>query len=283
MEAQEGGRPWTLRGFDEEQIGRDLRFAARVQSSLLTARCTSVPGASAHGCIVPYYAIGGDFLDFLVLPDGTLRVIVADVMGKGLSAALLATMFQGAIRIAGRQAASPGKLLRDLNAAFYPDLQGLKAFVTAVCVDYHPATDEVIIAAAGSPYPLLIHGVECRVEQIKARGVALGVRPDRTYDELAVPCATGDTLMLFSDGVVDVKNRDGKFLGVDGLEQMLASNRLLDAPDFFHSVLVHVAGYADDLGVRDDVTLAAMHIGEHAGWAADRAGPRTDAGGMLVE
>ena len=241
-----------------------MQFAVRVQEALVGDTTISVSGALVSGRSVPQFAVGGDCFDLIPLPNGGLRITIADVMGKGFGVAMLMTMFRTAVRMATPETDSPGALLRRLNRQFYGDLQRLGSFLTAACIDYSPSSRQLTMASAGHPYPLLLRTMGDTPEPIKVRGVSVGMMPDSQYMEVSVSPADGDKLVLFTDGVVEARNAEGSEFSAKGLASAIARLRGLPAEVLVPALLDTVAAFATESGVRDDVTLVA----------ADFAGPR---------
>jgi len=245
---------WPRKEPDADQWQRELRFAERVQAMLSGAGTFAVPGASAAGCSIPHYAVGGDYYDIVPLPDGGMRLMVADVMGKGFGPAMIMTMVRSAVRFATREAASPGTLLKQLNDLFYRDLQQVGSFVTVSCTDYRPVSRTLTVAGAGHPYPLLFRSGGMR--RIEARGVSIGMLPDRQYAEQVVPVEPGDRLVVFSDGILEARDSEGREIGVAGLEGLVRTTAGPAGPALLAAILSRVTASAWE--VRDDVTLAVV-------------------------
>jgi len=251
---------WPRKEPDEVQWQRELRFAERVQALMSGMKSVAGAGAEAAGCSIPHYAVGGDYFDILPLSDGGLRVIVADVMGKGFGAAMIMTMVRSAVRSATHAGLAPGALLKHTNDMLYEDLQQVGAFVTLSCTDYQPASRTVTVAGAGHPYPWLMRGENPTV-RIEARGVSVGMLPNRRYQEQVVAVEPGDRLVVYSDGIVEARESDGRELGIPGLESLVRAVTGQRGREWLKAVLFAVAARARE--VRDDVTLAVVEFGDN--------------------
>lgn len=260
MREEPGWTPWPCREPSEDQWKQDLTFARRVQAALLEASAVIIPGVAAVGCSVPFYGIGGDYFDLLPLPDGRLRVFIADVMGKGFGAALVATMLRGAVRAASRHCPSPGALLYQINDLVYRDLQDLGSFITASCVDFHPDTGRLSVACAGHPSPLLLRRDADVPQPVNARGVALGMLANRVYLHTEETVRPGDLLVMYTDGILEAKNYARKDLGAGGLQRLFTAGRALAGTDLMRAMLVGVGTYTEGEGARDDVTLVTLQF-----------------------
>jgi len=261
MGATSTSAPWPCQEPNAEEWARELRFAARVQETLLGRRTATVPGMVAFGQSVPQFAVGGDCFDLIPLPEGGLRIVIADIMGKGFGAAMLMAMFRSAARIVSAYGTPPGKTLCQLNEYFYPDLQKLESFLTVACADYHPDQREVVLASAGHPYPLLLRPNSRHQEPVKVRGVSLAMLPAATYREVCLPVSDGDRLLFYTDGLVEARNAEGQEYAIRGLTSAFSALGHLEAPEIVEGLLGAVASFTRPCSVRDDVTLVVTQFG----------------------
>lgn len=250
----------TGNGTEANPQETDRAFAQRVQRTLLRSREVQCRGAALVGHSVPFYDVGGDYFDILPLPDGRYRVVVADIMGKGVGSAMLMTMTRAAVRAFSLTSERPGALMRAVNRLLYEDLKPLACFLTMACVDLDLNRREVVCASGGHLPPLLFRANAGQAEKVKVRGIMLGVLPDRQFEEVSVPLDDGDLLMLYSDGFVEAMTPEGKLVGFAGLEQMITP--LVDQPlSQITTTAVSALGcVAAPDGVRDDLTLALIRL-----------------------
>ena len=183
-------------------IDRELAAARIVQESLLASRIVATPGFAVDAAYLPASEVGGDFYQELAGPDGSLLVLVGDVSGKGLRAALLVGHISGAL--SNERSRRPAEVLANLNQSLVGRVSG--GFVTCCCARFHP-DGTVTIASAGHPAPYA-DGRELEV----ATGLPLGIAPGVTYDEST---ATGHHFTFISDGVVEAENAQRELFGFD--------------------------------------------------------------------
>lgn len=253
--------PWPPKQPDLAQWDREVKFAAKVQQALLPSVTAVFGDVSISACCVPHYVVGGDCFDLIDLPDGRLRVVLADVMGKGFGAAMLMTMVRTAARMASPCHLTPGELLARLNDLLFEDLQRLGSFITMVCADYDPTSGGITVAAAGHPAPFLIRAGVDAPERLPVKGVTLGMLRNRTYQEHRFFTRQGDRLVMFSDGMLEAKDSAGKDLAAAGVQAILQRHRRCCPNDLVREVLEEVARFAGHGGIRDDVTVVVAQVG----------------------
>jgi len=230
------------RGFPAEDIALAERIAGRAATALDSARLYEdrnrvasvlqaglrppslprIPGmriAAGFRAAADHSDISGDFYDVHGHGDDWLLAL-GDVCGKGVEAAVLNGRARQSIRTAVHFDRSPAVVLGALNSALYDD--GDARFVTAVCTRVRPGADggaEVTVAVAGHPPPIVLRA-DGTVEELAVRGIVAGVRPSATYTEVKDTLATGDTLLMFTDGIYEARGARG-FYGMDRLTRLL--------------------------------------------------------------
>jgi sigma-B regulation protein RsbU (phosphoserine phosphatase) len=199
----------------KRRLDEQLRVARDIQTSLLPRESPRIPGTALAGKNVPSSAVGGDYFDFLPLPGGRWGVVIADVSGSGVPAALLMAGFRADLRAEMRHADDPpvvlGRVNRVLCAELDPDL-----FVTALLGVYAPDSRSFVYASAGHEPGLLLRAGGS-VERLTEGGVLLGVFPDASYVGATVRLEPGDRLVLYTDGVSDAAGEGDAPLGDEGL------------------------------------------------------------------
>jgi phosphoserine phosphatase RsbU/P len=221
----------------------------------------SIPGLDIFGTCRPALRAGGDYFDLVLLPDGALLVLIADVMGKGLPAAILATMLRTNFRacVATGQT-DPGNLLREVNELMSEDLIKLEMFITAACAQISPDRGEVIFASAGHP-ALLLHRQDGRWEELSEAGMPIGVLADSDYANTSTGLALGDSLLLYTDGIAEALSPAERMFDLDGIQRCLeamppagsASSRLI-----IEHLLASVDTFANHAPPSDDRTAVAI-------------------------
>jgi serine phosphatase RsbU (regulator of sigma subunit)/anti-sigma regulatory factor (Ser/Thr protein kinase) len=201
-----------------ERLEQELRVARVVQQTLLPKELPDLAGWQVAAYWQPAQAVSGDFYDFINLPDGNLGIVEADVTGKGVPAALVMASARGILRVAAEQdPASPGKVLAHVNELLCPDIPP-SMFVTCLYGVLNPHTGRFVFANAGHNLP-----AKCTVDavvELRATGMPLGLLPGMTYDEYEGTLELGESILIYSDGLVEAHNPQGEMFGFPRLRTM---------------------------------------------------------------
>ena len=228
----------------------ESRLAATLQRTLLLEQLPDVPGVALAARYLPSAAdiVGGDWYDLVLLPDGRVSVVLGDVAGHGLGAAAITAQLRHALRAYLLQSAGPAAALRRLNelaAYLLPD-----EMATAVVADLDPATGEITVASAGHLPVLLLQGGRAVLVD-EARGPALGMLATAAYGQARLRLTGDDRLVVFSDGLVELRGPDLGDRLAELLEVAAAAPR--EAEALLDALLTGLAPPADD-----DVTVLAL-------------------------
>ncbi|MGY1822919.1 PP2C family protein-serine/threonine phosphatase [Geodermatophilus sp. SYSU D00079] len=193
-----------LAGWVQEEMtrSRELQQAAEVQRALLPSRWPDLDGYDLAGACMPARSVGGDFIDWGCTPDGDLAITLGDVMGKGLPAAIVMATVRGAMRLASR-GAEPGDAVREAAATLYEDLDGTTTMVTLCHARLSPRAATLRYTDAGHGLMLLVRADGSMVRPQRG-GLPLGILPDQEWREDRVVLRAGDTVVAFSDGLLDL-------------------------------------------------------------------------------
>ncbi|MBC7950908.1 MAG: SpoIIE family protein phosphatase [Rhodospirillaceae bacterium] len=239
---------------EQEGFRRELALAADIQRAMLPP--PREPDFPIHGVNLPARGVSGDFFDVVALPDGRLAFAIADVSGKGMNAALLMAKTASLFRCLAKRLEGPGALLAAIDSEL-AETNSAGMFVTMVAGVLDPALGRVVLANAGHEPPLLCCGA--RLERVDDGGMPpLGIDPTLFMGgcpESVVELA-GGALYLFTDGLTEAKDEDGRMLGIEGVQSLLARHHGLDAPDRLAAVVADVA--KDGLALRDDLTMLVV-------------------------
>ena len=239
----------------QQLLEHDLRFARRVQQSFLPLEPPAVPGYLFSRRYNPVYHVGGDFYDFIPLPDDRIGVLIGDVSGKGVSAALLMARLTSDMRYYAISEKSPSRVLAQTNESLSHSAQD-NMFATVLYLVLDPRQQVMTLCNAGHIPPLLHRVSEKSVVALEeATNLALGVLPDPTFDEVTIDLKVGDSVLLSTDGVVEAKSARGDEYGFKRLGRALASapvEALLDA------VLKDLERFTQSTPQYDDITMVGF-------------------------
>jgi serine phosphatase RsbU (regulator of sigma subunit) len=230
----------TLELKDKLVAREELEAGRAVQMALMPNVAPVLPGWQIWLFTRPANDVGGDLVDYLRIDDQRACIVLGDVAGKGLPAALLMAKLQATLRALAPEFTSLGDIGTHVNAILTRD--GLpNRFATLVYLEMGPASGHVRLLNAGHMPPLVVRGTT--LSELPPGCLALALLPDAKYDEQATDLLDGDTLVVYSDGVTEAMNADGDFFGDQRLRSLLASvgsqsidqagRRIVDAVDSF--------------------------------------------------
>jgi serine phosphatase RsbU (regulator of sigma subunit) len=242
-------------------IQKELETARQIQQSILPESLPQIAGLDIAARYIPMAAVAGDFYDFIVLDNKHVGILVADVSGHGMPAALIASMLKIALAAQTENAADPAKLLQGLNQALCGKFQHHYVTAAYAFVDMEKRT--LTYAGAGHP-PLLLWGVtSAGVREISENGLFLGRFDFATYSSVEVPLAPGDWGLLFTDGISETTNAAQVEFGTERFRQFLAGERNTSADQLADRLLEELSRWSarrpgEDLN--DDITMVAIHV-----------------------
>jgi sigma-B regulation protein RsbU (phosphoserine phosphatase) len=244
------------------EINRELDIARRIQSSILPQSMPRIPGLTIAARYRPMTAVAGDFYDFLDIDPMRIGILVADVSGHGVPAALIASMVKVALAAQRDHAANPAAVLAGMNATLCGRLAG--QYVTAAYLFIDMQSRLIRYGAAGHPPMLLSTRSDGAVNEVEQNGLILGFLEKTNYMQLERPLSAGDRLLLYTDGLIEASNDGDDLFGLDRLKATLASAGGLRAEAVADSLLRTVDGWSGR-PPGDDLTLVVLDWTETAG------------------
>ena len=207
-----------------EQARRELEIAAQIQRALLPGSVAEHAAWRVEGVCAQAAEVGGDFFDVIDRADGARLVVIADVMGKGVPAALMAATLRTALRSLASRCAGPAELLTAVNGQLCGDLHGLDMFITAQVVWLSPKGGRVRVASAGHCPPVLLSDEkgDSAIWWDAAGGLPLGVSPEASYDEADETVEPHARVWLMTDGALETEDEKGRELGQKGFAELAA-------------------------------------------------------------
>ncbi len=239
---------------EKERMARELAEARNIQRSLIPGEPPAIPGFIVDGTCLPCLEVGGDWYDYIALPDGCLGVVLADVSGKGMGAAMLMSSTRTVLRLVAEGRHSPAEVLSRLNHVLLKDFPAAK-FVTMVYAILDPKNATVVFANAGHCYPLLVDSNGAQLLKTE-QGLPLGIR-EITFTEQKIEMMPDSRLVLYSDGVTEAMNSSSEQYG----ESRLASH-IADQSTNIQTLLEDINIFRGNSPASDDVTVVMIRASE---------------------
>jgi hypothetical protein len=240
----------------DKLLARDeLALGRAVQTALLPDDNPDQPGWDIWLFTRSANEVGGDLVDYLHFQDGRLGIMLGDVSGKGLGAALLMAKLQATLRAIATDAGSPKSIGERANKILCRD--GLPGrFATLIYLEVKPDADEVQIMNAG--HMPAIAAREGSIEELPPVALPLGVGPDAAFFDQVIAAAPGDMLLAYSDGLTEARNRSGEFFGERRVRELITKLRARPAAEAGRGILNEIEGFVGDERLDDDLSLAVL-------------------------
>lgn len=258
----------------QERLRKELELCRRIQAELLPKKALHYPFAEVEGLSIPAHELGGDFFNYFGLPGGEVALLMGDVSGKGVPAALLMANLQATLRarlpLETDLAAFADRLDHEVEASTPTEV-----YLTLFLSVLDPERHELRYVNAGHESPFLLRR-DGRVERLDPTGRPIGLFPGGGYTERRVAIGPGDRLFLYTDGLVDAENEAGAHFGAGRLETLLEQMTAADGAGpqaLLERVERAYAEHRGKMDAADDATLLVLRVGE---WTA--AGPSLRAG-----
>src|SRR5215204_5830221 len=234
---------------------QELRLARSIQRASLPEEVPQLEGWQISPYYQPAREVGGDFYDSHFLSEGRVGLVVGDATGKGVPAALVMSTTCGMLRLAAQNYSSPGENLQRVNEALYPYVPS-NMFVTCFYAVLEPKSGHLVYANAGHDLPYLWHGGEA--EELRARGMPLGLMPSMSYEQKKIELAAGEGVLFYSDGLVEAHDPKGEMFGFPRLRALIAQHHEEERAmgDFLMEELYSFVG--EGWEQEDDITLLTL-------------------------
>jgi serine phosphatase RsbU (regulator of sigma subunit)/anti-sigma regulatory factor (Ser/Thr protein kinase) len=237
-----------------ERIENELRVARLIQQTLLPKELPILNGWKLATHYQPARAVGGDFYDFIYHQNGQLGLVVGDVTDKGVPAALVMATTRSILRSAAEHFDSPGKVLEQANNLLCPDIPP-NMFVTCMYAILDPASGRMVYANAGHDLPHRRH--KDGIEELRATGMPLGLIPGMDYEQKETTLLPGDSILFYSDGLVEAHNSSREMFGFPRLRDLIACHP--GGAGLIEFMLEKLAEFTGaDWEQEDDVTLLSL-------------------------
>jgi serine phosphatase RsbU (regulator of sigma subunit) len=248
---------------EKERLEEELRIARRIQMSLLPQGTASMPGLRIAALCLPAAEVGGDYYDLLPLSDTRLGVLVADVSGKGTSAALYMAELKGLVLSLSRITESPARLLSEANKILSANMDS-RSFVTMTYAVVDVASQTMRYARAGHNPVIRLEAATKKTHVLTPQGLGLGIdrgaRFDEILEEAVTPIASGDIFLFFTDGLSEAMNPESELFGEDRLRAVLEAGEALGTEELKEKILAEIRSFAQGAAQHDDMTLVILKV-----------------------
>jgi serine phosphatase RsbU (regulator of sigma subunit) len=252
-----------------ERIEQELKIAQIIQQQFLPKTLPDLPSWHVAAFYRPARTVGGDFYDFIPLPDGRVMFVVGDVTDKGIPAALVMASTHALLRDAAPRLVSPGQVLGHVNDMLFADIPA-HMFVTCLALVLDPVSGQVEFANAGHDVPYV--RTQDGVKELRARGMPLGLMPGMDYEEKSFQFEPGDCALLHSDGLAEAHAPDREMFGFPRVAQLVGKGPSGEA--LIDLCLTELADFTgSEHEQEDDITLVSLQRSPSA-WVSDTAGHR---------
>ncbi len=241
-------------------IAEEMKSASRIQASILPRGVPSVPGLQIAVRYLPMTAVAGDFYDFLAAGEGGIGILVADVTGHGVPAALVASMVKVTVSSQAGNATDPAPVIAAVNQMICRQAQG--QFTTAGYLYVDAKRRTALYSGAGHPPLLLWRNANRTLHEFPENGLLMGVRPGENYGNIPIELKTGDRFLLYTDGIPETSNSAEEFFGEERLKAFIEDRAALAADAFADALLERLAQWSGSpRGTQtDDITLVVVDI-----------------------
>jgi len=247
-------------------LSHEVEIARGIQQSLLPKTLPRLPGFGISAFCQSARQVGGDFYDVLQLSNDSLLLVIADVMGKGVPAAMFAALLRSLIRANPDSVLRPDRVLSRINRLLFDDLSNVNMFITAQLVLLDLARRQISLASAGHCPLLVSPGTDNPTLEISAEGMPLGIMRDARYEEITMELPPKARLLLYTDGVTECRGAEGHLFGLPRLQEWLGARATRDkkSETLKEELVATLLQFEGSSGCSDDRTfiIAAEEPGE---------------------
>ena len=249
------------------RIERDLQIAQEIQKGFLPVEAPSHEGYTMAGINLPAWEVGGDFYDYIEFEDGRLGIVIADVSGKGVPAALFTGICKTLLRAHAKQLVDPAQTLKAVNASIIEESDS-GMFVTIFYAILDPVNHTLTYVNAGHNPPLLMNRKDHSMFQLKAKGMPVGIMDDIELEARKIALGENEILFLYTDGVTEAVNTKDEEFGTGRLQTILRRERDKPAEEIMDIMVKEIKDFAGSKEQFDDITMVVVRsrnpLGDHS-------------------
>ena len=244
---------------ERRRLESELELSQVIQRALLPQHMPTIRGVELAAFSRPSEIIGGDYFDFFQFRDGTHGIVIADVSGHGVSAGMLMSSLQTALRTMAPDTDSPAEILERINRFYIHNIH-FTTFVTVFLARFDPVTLTLDYVNAGHNPPALRRRENSAIHWLKPTAPAIGLAEDFYPRMESVGFSQGDSLLLYTDGVTEVYNFNNEEFGQERLAALIQQHADRTTPDLLQAIRQAISAFGGDRPLVDDVTMVALKI-----------------------
>lgn len=245
---------------ENARVTRDMEIASQIQISLLPESVPELFGLEIAGRCISAAHVGGDYYDYFRRNDHTLDMLIADVSGHSVGAALIMAEVRTLLRAQVNSSHSASDILNSLNSQLYDDLTRAELFITMFYAKYNTATGRLTFSNAGHNPPLIRRAGEKSCIELDTEGLIIGVKPSVIFEERSIEVASGDVVLFYTDGLTEAYAPDGDMFGTERVCRHLGSVTHLPAKEIVESFYSEIFAFTGSVTLQDDVSIVALKI-----------------------
>ncbi len=240
-----------------DQLLQDVELAARVQRMFLPIRRPSIAGLEIAGMMQPVRGVGGDYYDYIPIDDHTIQVVIADVAGKGVPAALLMSATAAAVQLEASEKRDMLEVVDRLNNGIHSVSEGNR-YVTLLLADIDARSHSLRYVNCGHNPALLLQAKTHDVVPMNSSCFPVGMFDSLGCEINRADLAAGDVLVLYTDGITEAENPQGEEFGMERLSALIQSSSMLSADGLMNNILETATNFCREVGFNDDVTILVV-------------------------
>ena len=238
----------------------EMKIARKIQESLLPSSPLVMPNLYVQGYCLPTAQVGGDYFDYFCRDSNTVDVVIADVSGHAVGSALFMVETRSALRIQAQMTSEPDETLFMMNRFLYEDLSQSDHFITMFYLQYNTDTRQLSYANAGHNLPLLLRNGAASCEPLDADGLVLGVKDLVCFERKQITLNPGDRLFLYTDGLTEAQDPEGRFFGAGRLCDLISRNAESSAEQLIKTCITELKDFREMTTFEDDLTMVVLQV-----------------------
>jgi sigma-B regulation protein RsbU (phosphoserine phosphatase) len=243
-------------------FNNEMEVAQKIQNSILPQEIPKLKNLDISTIYIPMMNVGGDFFDYHLIDNNKLGLIIADVSGHGISAAMIASMFKIAFNMQKVHASSPHDLLKEINNTFL-NIKLNHNFVTAIYAFFDMEKNKLILSNAGHPELVILKRKTKEIITKNPKGPLIGCFPDANFESEEIKLEKGDRLLFYTDCLIECRNIQGEIFGEEKLANLMQENAYKNTKEFTEHLMETMGVWSPDKsGLDDDLTVIVVDINE---------------------